>query len=131
MPKSIFISCVYEDSHWIKNIRKWAKKGQLGDVVITSETVDKRHEGDKAIIEHLQKKIKGAAAVMVLIGQDTHNHFWIKNEVEYANSFHKKIVCVRVPDTDGAVPPILEKYHVFAFEPNVIKVELDTLFGNS
>lgn len=130
MSKSIFISCVYEDSHRIKNIRKWANKGQLGDVVITSETVDKRDEGKKAIIEHLQKKIRGAAAIMVLIGQDTHNHFWIKNEVVYANSFHKKIVCVRVPDTDGDVPPILKKYHVFAFEPNLIKEELDALFGN-
>lgn len=130
MSKSIFISCVYEDSHRIKNIRKWAKKGQLGDVTLTSETVDKRHEGDEAIIEHLQKKIKGAAVILVLIGQDTHNHFWIKNEVEYANSFHKKIVCVRVPDTDGDVPQILKKYHVFAFEPNVIRDELYALFGN-
>jgi len=68
MSKSIFISCVYEDSHRIKNIRKWAESGRLGDVTITHETEDKRHEGKKAIKEHIKNKIRGAAVVLVLVG---------------------------------------------------------------
>jgi len=121
MSKSIFISCVYEDSHRIKSIQKWASKGLLGDVVITHETEDKRQEGKEAIKKYIKKKIRGAAVVLVLIGQDTHNRNWIKAEVELANSFHIKIICVRVPDTTGGLPKLLTKYPVISFNPNTIK----------
>lgn len=115
MSKSIFISCVHEDSHRINSIKSWAEQNRLGSVVITSETIDNRHNGVDAIKRHLQSKIQGAAIVLVLIGQDTHNHDWIKAEIELANSFHKQILCVRVPNSNGAVPTILSKYKLVTF----------------
>lgn len=121
MSKSIFISCVYEDSHRIKSIKKWVANKQLGNVVITHETEDKRHEGKEAIKQHIKNKIRGAAVVLVLIGQDTHNHDWIKAEVELANSFHVKIVCVRIPNTTGSIPKLLAKYPLISFDPNAIR----------
>lgn len=127
MGKSIFISCVYEDSHHIKAIKNWAEQKRLGDVVITSETEDYRHIGVDAIKRHIQTKIQGAAVVIILIGQDTHNHDWIKAEVELANSFHKQIICVRVPNSDGAVPAILNKFKLLNFDTDTIKKELDNI----
>ncbi len=124
MSKSIFISCVHEDGHRIKSIESWAIQNRLGNVVITSETEDKRHNGVDAIKRHIQSKIKGAAIVLVLIGQDTHNHDWIKAEVELANSFHKQILCIRVPNSNGAVPPILSNYKLVNFDPDTIKREI-------
>lgn len=121
MSKSIFISCVYEDSHRIESIIKWVKDNKLGDVIITHETEDKRIEGKEAIKNHIQNKIKGASVILVLIGQDTHNHDWIEAEVELANSFHKEIICVRVPHTKGAAPPLLSKKRLIGFDPNAIK----------
>jgi len=127
MSKSIFISCVHEDSHRIKNIQNWALQKRLGNVVITSETEDNRYAGVNAIKRHIQSKIQGASVVLVLIGQDTHNHDWIKAEVELANSFHKKIFCVRVPNSNGAVPVILGNYKLINFDPDTIKRELDSI----
>lgn len=124
MSKSIFISHVHEDSDWIKNIKKWADNDQLGNVVITYETKDKRDEGEAAIKNYLKPKIQGAAIVLVLIGKDTHNHGWIATEVELANSFHKQIICVRVPKTTGAVPKLLATKKIIAFDPKAIKKEL-------
>lgn len=121
MSKSIFISCVYEDSQRINNIKKWAENGQLGNVKITHETEDKRHAGSAAIKQYIRKKIEGAAVVLVLVGDTTHNHDWIRAEVELANSFHKKLVCVRLPKTTGAVPQILSNYSMVAFDPNAIR----------
>ena len=121
MSKSIFISCVFEDSHRIASIKKWAIDNRLGDVVITQETEDKRQQGKEAVKQHIKSKIQGAAVILVLVGQDTHNHEWIEAEVELANSFNKEIICVRIPHTTGAVPPLLANKRLVSFDPDAIK----------
>ena len=125
MSKSIFISCVHEDSPYIDNIKGWAVERRLGDVVITHETEDNRQEGKEAIKEHIKSKIQGATFVIVLIGNDTHNHNWIEVEIELANSFHKEIICVRVPNTTGAVPALLSRFKLIDFHHGEIRNLLD------
>lgn len=127
MSKSIFISTVHEDSHRIVPIRSWAEQGRLGHVVITHETEDYRQQGKEIIKRHISEKIRGAAIIVVLIGEDTHNHEWIEAEVELANSFHKKVVCMRVPNTSGAAPPILKKYEMINFDPDSLKRALNNV----
>lgn len=125
MGKSIFISTIHEDSLYIKNLKKWTSKNLIGeDVKITCETEDKRQQGYNEIRNHIKPKIEGASAVVVLVGQDTHNHDWIKVEVELANSLNKKIIVARVPGTNGAIPPILNNKEVIAFDPNSIRKAL-------
>lgn len=121
MSKSIFISCVFEDSHRIVSIKKWATDNRLGDVVITQESEDKRQQGKEAVKQHIKSKIQGAAVILVLVGQDTHNHEWIEAEVELANSFNKEIICVRIPHTTGAVPTLLTNKRLISFDPDAIK----------
>lgn len=126
MSKSIFISTVHEDSHLIGTLNTWAKAGRLGKVTITHETQDdKRHLGENLIKQHIQKKIQGAGVVMVLIGRDTHNHDWIKAEVELAKNYNKKVICVRIPNTSGSVPQILSNYKLHTFEPGAILRSLE------
>ena len=126
MSKSIFVSTVHEDSHLIKTLEKWAQEKKLGsDVVITHETEnDKRHLGKEAIKQLIKAKIEGSALVLVLIGNDTHNHNWIQAEVELANNFNKKILCVRIPSTTGAKPSILNNYEELEFEQLKSDVEI-------
>jgi hypothetical protein len=123
--KSIFISHVFEDNKYVENMKKWSNNGQLNDYVLTFETEDKRIDGEKAIKEYLKKKIEGAAIVLVLIGNDTHNHDWIKVEVELANNFNKKICCVRIPNTTGGKPDILNKFEELKFDPSYILKKLN------
>ena len=125
MSKSIFISCVFEDSHQNETLNKWAKEGRLGNVAITFETEDKRAEGKEAIKEHIKNKIRGCSLLLVLIGDNTHNHDWINAEVELANSFHKKIICVRLPNTNGSVPSLLTKYDLINFNPVSIQKNIE------
>jgi hypothetical protein len=121
MSKSIFISCVHEDSHRIKSIENWAASGRLGHVAITYEIEDKRPEGKEAIKQYIKSKINGAAVILVLVGQDTHNHEWIGAEVELANSYHKEIICVKIPNSTGAVPHLLTSKRLVSFNPEAIK----------
>jgi hypothetical protein len=102
-------------------MEKWAADGRLGKVAITHETEDKRTEGKEAIKQHIKSKIQGATYIFVLVGQDTHNHEWIQAEVELANSFNKEIICIRIPNTTGAVPPLLTNKRLISFDPDAIK----------
>ncbi|CAM1340959.1 TIR domain-containing protein [Tenacibaculum amylolyticum] len=124
--KSIFVSHVYEDQSYVSKMQKWEKKGLLEGYTFTFETEDKRHEGKQAIRNYLKKIIEGCAVIVVLIGNDTHNHDWIRAEVELANSFHKRILCMRIPETTGGKPVILKNYKEIIFHPNQIIKELST-----
>lgn len=123
MSKSIFISCVHEDATHLDTISGWMQQGLLGSIVLTYETEDKRNEGRFAIRNYLQRKIEGSSGIVVLIGNNTHNHDWITTEVELANSYNKKIVCMRIPATTGAPPPILANYKVINFSPKTLLME--------
>jgi hypothetical protein len=95
---------VYEDRSYADEIIRWARGGRLGDVVVTSEADDLRQSGERAVEAHLKPKIRGAASVICLVGRDTHNHSWVRYELQVAASLNKHIVLVRIPGTTGPVP---------------------------
>lgn len=107
MSKSVFISYRYEDQASRKQVEHWAQEGKLGpEVVTTAESEDLRPQGEAAIVRHLEPKIRGAAAVVCLIGQNSHNDGgWVQYELDVATSLHKVIVLLRIPGTTGAAPP--------------------------
>lgn len=122
--KSIFVSHVHEDNKYLKKMKTWKTKGMLDEYTLSFETEDKRIEGTSAIKNYLKNKIKGSAVVLVLIGDNTHNHNWIKIEVELANNFNKKLCCVRIPNTSGKKPSILNNYKELKFDSEHILKEL-------
>lgn len=127
MPKSLFVSHVYEDLGARDTIRTWALRGLLGpDVVVTGESEDVRHLGRGAIRSHLNPKLTGAAAVLVLVGDDTHNHAWVDYEVQHALSARKLVVPVRLLGTMGAGPASLRGRPTVPFDPTAIRAALGT-----
>lgn len=117
MPASIFISHVYEDLKARDTLKNWVDARLLGPgLVVTGESEDLRPKGPNAIRSHLSPLLQGAAAVLVLVGRDTHNHQWIDYEVNHARSGHKKVVAVRIPDTHGAPPKSLVGIEVIPME---------------
>ena len=122
MPSSLFISHVYEDRNASDSIRDWAAQGLLGPgVVVTGERRDVRQGGDPAIRAELGAMIQGAAAVIVLVGSDTHNRSWVDYEVNYALSQRRKVVVVRIPRTTGAAPTSVRSLPITAFEPGALR----------
>jgi hypothetical protein len=125
MPKSVFVSFVFEDKAHSDNVRTWAEKGLLGaDVVAIGETKDVRQDGENAVENHLKPRIRGAAAVLLLLGKDTHNHGWVKYELSVATSLNKKIIVARIPGTTGAAPEGFGHLPVIALDPSAIKAAL-------
>jgi MTH538 TIR-like domain (DUF1863) len=123
MPKSVFVSFVFEDKAHFDAVKRWAEEGKLGaDVVAIGETKDVRQDGDKAIEEHLKPRIRGAAAVLLLLGNNTHNHDWVRYELKVATSFGKKIVVARIPGTTGAAPDGFGHLAPVVLDPSAIKI---------
>lgn len=122
MSKSIFISYVYEDKDYRDKLKSWAEKKLLGEnSKVTHERRDCRQQGEAAIKAELQAMIQGASVVVVLVGQNTHNHPWVNYEAECAISKNKKTIVVRIPNTSGGLPKLLSKHEEVIFDPNKIK----------
>jgi len=125
MSKSVFVSFVFEDAAHFDEVKSWAEKGKLGaDVVAIKETKDVRQQGEKAIKEHVKPRIEGSAAVLLLLGNDTHNHDWVRYELQVATSLRKQILVARIPGTTGAAPEGFGHLPSIALDPTAIKKHL-------
>ena len=120
MPKSIFISHVHEDLRHRDQVTRWIDDGHLGRVVATSETADVRPYGDSAILAHLKPKIRGAAVVLGILGRDTHNHPWVRYELQVAASLGKQIILCRIPGTTGSAPEGFRHLPVHPLDPSTL-----------
>lgn len=125
MSKSIFISYVYEDIEHRNKLKAWADKQLLGENChVTYERKDCRQQGKVAIKQELEAMIQGSGAVLILLGQNTHNHHWVIFETELALRKNKKCVVVRVPGTNGGKPKVLSSYSEIEFDVNKIRSAL-------
>jgi hypothetical protein len=125
MTASIFVSHVFEDSWACEVVRQWIDSGRLGPgVVYAGESKDLRSLGKEAVRAHLSPLIRGASTVLLLVGNDTHNHDWISYEVAHARSLRKELVAIRLPNTTGALPQEAGGYSLVAFEPNAVRTAM-------
>ncbi len=119
--KSIFISHDHTDTHWIRSIKKWASKGLLGPKVkIINVIEDVSPDGRNAIKAHLSPKLQGMSAIIVLVGDNTHNRPWVDYEVQFAKSNNKLLIGVRIPETTGGPPAAIKEFPLVVFNPNAI-----------
>lgn len=127
MPNNVFVSHVYEDLGARRAIGSWASQGLLGSgVVIIGESEDVRLHGERAVRNHLHPKLTEAGSLIVLVGNDTHNHRWIEYEAQHALSARKRVVPVRITGTTGAAPAILAGLAFVQMTPAAIRAALGT-----
>jgi hypothetical protein len=130
MPHSVFISYVYEEKQYKDYVASWIQGQRLGsDVVVTYERADVRQQGEEEIRRHLRPLIQGCAAVIVIVGDVSHSRKWIDYEVAVAQSLHKAIIPVRIPETRGGLPREIAGVPEVTFEPNAIANALRNKLG--
>lgn len=122
MPQSIFISYVYEDKNYRDNVERWSTRELIGPNRVTiAESADLRQGGERAIERHLKPKIRGAATVLCLVGNNTHNSEWVQYELDVATSLGKKIVLARIPGTSGAAPHRHRHLLLHTLDPSLLR----------
>lgn len=121
MSTSIFLSYVHEDRKHRDDVAQWANDGKLGkNVTATMERGDFRQQGEAAITAHLKPLINGASAVVALVGNNSHNHDWVRWELAVATSLNKKVILARIPGTSGAAPEGFRHLPVIALDPTAL-----------
>ncbi len=119
--KQVFVSYVFEDKGFRTQLERWAADGKLGAVQISGEHQDLRQKGEAAIRNHLVPLLAGAAALIVLVGDNSHNHEWVSYETDVMQSARKPVLVVRLPGTRGAPPPSIRHLAELAFEADALR----------
>lgn len=126
--KSVFISYVYEDRKWRDSIVQWVTSGLVGSgYVATAERGDYRPAGEAAIKDHLRPLIRGAAAVVCVVGDNSHNHEWINYELSVAASLGKHIILARIPGTSGGKPNGWQHLPIVLLDPATLGSNLSAI----
>jgi hypothetical protein len=129
MRRNIFLSYVFEDYAYREQVKDWARRSLLGAVDIVTEMDDIRQGGLSAIRAHLRPIMRSADALLVLVGQDTHNRRWVDEEIHYCASSSKPIIVTRLPNSTGAAPPEVRGIQMVRFAPQDIRAAIADAFG--
>ena len=122
MSYSVFVSYVYDDaSSLAESLVQWGREGRLGpNVVATKERLDYRPEGQGGVRRELNALMNGAAMMIAVVGNNSHDRPWPRHEVNYMLSARKPVIVVRMHQTTGAAPEGLRDLPEVTFEPNAI-----------
>jgi len=125
MPQSIFLSYVYEDKSYRDNVVRWFSRGLVGpNRISVTEASDRRQLGETGIKNYLRPLIRGSAAVLCLVGDNSHNSNWVKYELDVATSLNKKIVFGRIPGTNGSAPLGHRHRAIVPLDPSTVIMHL-------
>lgn len=102
MAKKIFISYDYDsDKHYKNLLKAWDENGtfyfnfhdQSADVSINSTNA-------AAIKRAISAKISNATYFLCLVGEKTYNSSWVKWEIDKAVELNRRIVAVKIKNTN-------------------------------
>ncbi len=120
---SFFVSYVFEDRAYTAQVGDWSKKGLLAPWSAVYEQEDVRQEGASSVRRYLSPLIQASQAVVLLVGNNSHDRPWIDYEIQNARSSGKPLVVVRLPNTTGGPPRAVPNADV-AFDPTALRAAL-------
>jgi hypothetical protein len=129
----IFLSYKWEDRKSANGLEGLLKNPNNKYQHLTErEQEDVRDKGKNAVKNYLKGIIQDCDALICLIGNDTHNATGVKYELEVAKSLRKKIIAVRIPQTTGGLPFILNSWGISEVKWNAkdVNEKLSTLKKN-
>jgi hypothetical protein len=118
----VFISFDYEDIVSKKVVDNWVNQNIGLDISFSSEEGhDYSNKGEKHIRNILRKKINASQAILVLVGDNTHNRPWVDYEIHHAKCQMKKVIWTQIPETTGAPPKEIRKLPFIEFNIRSIR----------
>lgn len=125
MAYAAFISYGYSDRVWLHTIKKWENERLLPQYVrITHEQTKYRREQNGTLRSEVQALIQRASIVLVLIGNNPHNRYWIHQEIAFALTKGKRIVVARIPKTTAKAPETIGDHQEILLRPGILRQEL-------
>lgn len=124
---TIFISYVSEDRSSMEAVLNWKKQDKSLKIEFNTDKLfidifeEKKQLTQAEIVKALAKLIGQSSAILILIGNDTHNKPWVEWEYNYAQNNKLKVVLMQVPNSTGAPNPLFPKLPIQKFQLKSLK----------
>jgi len=119
MKKKIFISYDFNDASHKGEAEKWLR--QSGKEIISKNRKEVDPKTDREAQREILSQIDGVDAVIVLVGNNTHNRPWVDYEVAVTKSKQIPIYCIRLSQRNGAPPSEIKGVNCIDFNEVNIK----------
>jgi len=121
----VFLSYKWEDKNYADGMDGLLRNPNNKYHHLTDrEKQDLRNKGENVWKKYLLGKIRDCEALICLIGHDTHSATGVIYELSVASSLGIKIIPVRIPNTHGGAPKIINKLKLINWDSREINDEL-------
>lgn len=115
----VFLSYKWEDKKYADDLKSYLRNpNNMYRHIPFTEREDYREKGGNYVRNYLKDIINDCAAMLCLIGRNTHSSPWVSYELDVATSQRKKIVPIRIPNTTGGLPKLIKDRDINIVEWN-------------
>jgi hypothetical protein len=117
MPNVVFFSFTEPDRGVVLTIKGRAVNSKYTNLNFRVKDLLKRWdtEDDSVIKQAITKAMTGTSRTLVFVGEKTHKSKWVKEEVNMTIDNGKPVYAIRLKDTNGKTPKVLEDNGIFLY----------------
>ena len=118
MPNVVFFSFREADRNVVATIKGRAVNPKYQNLNFRVRDLLSRWDTEdvSVIRQAISKSMKGTSRTIVFVGQKTHESRWVKEEVEMTLQNEKPVYAIRLKDTNGQKPTVLEDNGVYLYQ---------------
>lgn len=117
MPNVVFFSFTEPDRGVVLTIKGRAVNPKYPNLNFKVKDLLKRWdtEDDAVIKQAITKAMTGTSRTIVFVGEKTHRSKWVKKEVNMTLENNKSVYAIRLKDTNGKTPKVLEDNDILLY----------------
>ncbi|AFU68305.1 TIR_2 superfamily protein [Psychroflexus torquis ATCC 700755] len=117
MPNVVFFSFTEPDRGVVLTIKGRAVNSKYTNLNFRVKDLLKRWdtEDDAVIKQAITKAMTGTSRTIVFVGEKTHRSKWVKKEVNMTLENNKPVYAIRLKETNGKTPKVLEDNGIFLY----------------
>ncbi len=117
MPNVVFFSFTEPDRGVVLTIKGRAVNPMYTNLNFRVKDLLKRWdtEDNSVIKQAITKAMTGTSRTIIFVGEKTHKSKWVKEEVNMTISNGKPVYAIRLKDTNGKIPKVLEDNGIFLY----------------
>ena len=118
MPSVVFFSFREADRNVVATIKGRAVNSNYNNLNFRVRDLLQRWDTEdvSVIRQAISKSMNGTSRTIVFVGQGTYKSRWVKEEVEMTLRNNKPVYAIRLKDTNGQKPKVLEDNGIYLYQ---------------
>ncbi|WP_298789193.1 TIR domain-containing protein [uncultured Marinococcus sp.] len=125
MPNVVFFSFKEEDRDVVATIKGRAINSNYSALNFRVRDLLKRWdtEATSVIRGAISQKLNGTSRTIVFVGDNTHQSYWVPQEVQMTLEADKPVYAMRLRDTNGRIPNCLSENNIHVYQWSETKLQ--------